>query len=168
MLPLTSFPKLYSPVQIFVVGPACLPVLPGCPQWLPESSFTLEGSMFHKSCPSRSMPLPRDMHHLFLPTKRAHTGPTLKAIKNNTTAIMELLQLEAAIHGQLGEHVGFPGSSVVKILPANSGDAGDLGSIPGWGRFPGGENGNRFQYFCLEKPMDRGAWRATVHEVTMS
>ena len=83
-------------------------------------------------------------------------------------AIMELLQLEAAIHGQLGEHVGFPGSSVVKILPANSGDAGDLGSIPGWGRFPGGENGNPFQYFCLEKPMDRGAWWATVHEVTVS
>ena len=41
--------------------------------------------MFHKHCPFRSLPLPRDMHHLFLPTKRAHTGPTLKAIKNNTT-----------------------------------------------------------------------------------
>ena len=64
--------------------------------------------------------------------------------------------------------MGVPGSSVVKILPANSGDAGDLGSIPGWGRFPGGENGNPFQYFCLEKPMDRGAWWATVHEVTVS
>ena len=80
--------------------------------------------------------------------------------------IMELLPLEAAIHGQSGEHVGFPGGPVVKNLPASSGDAGDLGSIPGWGRSLGGENGNRLQDSCLEKPMDRGAWRATVHGVT--
>ena len=66
---------------------------------------------------------------------------------------MELLQLEAAIHGQSGEHVGFPGGPVVKNLPANSGDAGDLGSIPGWGRSLGGENGNPLQDSCLEKPM---------------
>ena len=43
----------------------------------------------------------------------------------------------------------------------SSGDAG--GSIPGWGRFPGGGNGNPLQYSCLGNPMDRGAWRATVH-----
>ena len=35
--------------------------------------------------------------------------------------------------------------------------------IPGWGRSPGGGNGNLLQYSCLENPMDRGAWRATVH-----
>ena len=50
----------------------------------------------------------------------------------------------------------FPGSPVVKSLPAN---AGDLGSIPGSGRSPGGENGNPLQCFCLEKPVDRGAWQ---------
>ena len=55
---------------------------------------------------------------------------------------------------------------MVKNLPANAEDAGDLGSIPGWGRSPGGGNGNPFQYSGLEKPMDRGAWRATVHGVT--
>ena len=63
---------------------------------------------------------------------------------------------------------GFPGGSVVKNPPANAGDVGDLGLIPGWGRFPGGGHGNPLQYSCLENPMDRGAWRAVVHRVTQS
>ena len=50
---------------------------------------------------------------------------------------------------------------VVKNLPANAGDIKDMGSIPGLGRFPGGGNGNPFQYPCLEYPMERGAWWAT-------
>ena len=62
----------------------------------------------------------------------------------------------------------FPGSSVVKNLPANAGATGDLGSIPGLERSPGGENGNPLQYSCLEKPMDRGAWQATFHGVAKS
>ena len=44
-------------------------------------------------------------------------------------------------------------------------NAGDTGSIPGSGRFPGGGRGNPLQYSCLENPMDRGAWRATAHGV---
>ena len=40
------------------------------------------------------------------------------------------------------------------------------GSIPGWGRSPGGGHGNPLRYSCLENPMDRGAWRATGHEVS--
>ena len=55
--------------------------------------------------------------------------------------------------------------SAVKNLPANARDAGDMGSIPDSGRSPGGGNGNPLQYSCLENPKDRGAWRATVHEV---
>ena len=47
-------------------------------------------------------------------------------------------------------------------------NAGDVGSIPGSGRSPGGGIGNPLQYSCLENPMDRGAWRATVHVVTKS
>ena len=54
---------------------------------------------------------------------------------------------------------------VVKNPPAK---VGDSGSIPGLGRFPGVGNGNPLQYSCLESPMDRGAWRATVHRVTNS
>ena len=45
-------------------------------------------------------------------------------------------------------------------------NAGDPGSIPGWGRSPGEGNGNPLQYSCLENPMDRGAWWAAVHGVT--
>ena len=45
----------------------------------------------------------------------------------------------------------------------NSGDTGDTGSIPGSGSSPGGGHSNPLQYSCLENPMDRGAWRATVH-----
>ena len=58
---------------------------------------------------------------------------------------------------------GFPGGSAVKNPSAN---AGDLGLIPGSGRYPGGGYGNLLQYSCLENPMDRGGWRATVHRVT--
>ena len=47
-------------------------------------------------------------------------------------------------------------------------NAGDVGSIPGSGRSPGEGNGNPLQYSCLEKSMDRGAWRATVHGVAKS
>ena len=54
---------------------------------------------------------------------------------------------------------------VVKNPPANIRDARDLASIPGWGRSPGGGNGNPLQYSCLGNPMDRGAWWATVHGV---
>ena len=53
----------------------------------------------------------------------------------------------------------FPGDSVIKNLPANT---GDVGSIPGSGRSPGEGNGNLFQYSCLENSMDRGTWWATV------
>ena len=64
------------------------------------------------------------------------------------------------------EFLGFPGASMVKNLPANSGAAGDAGLIPGLGRFPGGGNGEPLQYSDLGNPMDRGAWQATVHGIT--
>ena len=57
---------------------------------------------------------------------------------------------------------------MVKNLPANSGDSRDEGSNPGSGRSPGEGNGNPLQYSCLENPMGRGAWWATVHEVAKS
>ena len=62
--------------------------------------------------------------------------------------------------------LGFPGGSVVKNPPANAGDAGDMGSIPESGSFPGVESGKLLQYSCLGNPMDRGAWQAAVHRVT--
>ena len=62
--------------------------------------------------------------------------------------------------------MGFPGGSVVKNPPANSGVAGDAGLNPVSGRSPGGGNGNSLQYSCLKNPVDRGAWQPTVHGVT--
>ena len=58
-----------------------------------------------------------------------------------------------------------PGWLSGKESPANAGDAGDGGSIPGSGRSPGEGHGNPLQYSCLENSMDRGAWRATVRGV---
>ena len=59
--------------------------------------------------------------------------------------------------------MGFLGDSVVKNLPAN---VGDTGLIPGLGRSPGGGHDNPLWYSCLRNPMDRGAWRATVHGIS--
>ena len=61
--------------------------------------------------------------------------------------------------------MGFPGGSDGKESAYNS---GDLGLIPGLGRSPEEGNGNSRQYSCLENPMDREAWRSTVHRVVKS
>ena len=64
--------------------------------------------------------------------------------------------------------MSFPGGSVEKNLPTNAGDTGDVSSIPGLGRSPGGGNGNLPQYSCLENPMNGRGWRPTVHGVAKS
>ena len=64
--------------------------------------------------------------------------------------------------------MGFPGGSVVQNLSAKAGDARDTGSTSESERSPGEGNGNPLQYSCLGNPMDRGAWRATAHEVSKS
>ena len=57
---------------------------------------------------------------------------------------------------------------MVKSTSASAGDLRDVGLIPGSGRSPGGEHGNPLQYSCLENPMDRGDYWATVHGVAKS
>ena len=57
---------------------------------------------------------------------------------------------------------------MAQTVKASAYNAGDLGLIPGLGRCPGEGNGNPLQYCCLENPMDRGAWWATIHRVTQS
>ena len=57
---------------------------------------------------------------------------------------------------------------MVKYVPANARDIRDAGLIPGSGRSPGGGYGNPLQCSCLENPMDKGAWWATVHEAAES
>ena len=73
--------------------------------------------------------------------------------------------LETTEATQQQQQQGLPGGLDGKESAHN---AGDLGLIPGLGRSPGGGHGNPLQYSCLENPMDRGAWRATVHGVTKS
>ena len=63
---------------------------------------------------------------------------------------------------------GFPGGSVWKNPPANTGNVGDSGWIPGSGRSLGEGNGNPLQYSCLGNPINRGTWRATIPAVTKS
>ena len=65
------------------------------------------------------------------------------------------------------DYWSFPDGSGVKNSSANAEDT-EVDSIPGLGRSPEGEHGNSLQYSCLENPMDRGAWQATVHGVTKS
>ena len=60
--------------------------------------------------------------------------------------------------------MGFPSGSYGKESACN---AGYMGSIPGSGRSPGEEHGNPLQFSCLENPMDRGAWCATVSKVPL-
>ena len=81
--------------------------------------------------------------------------------------LWSLYYIESAIWGIIG-YWEFPEALVVKNVPANAGDKGDMDLIPGSGRSPEGENGNPLQYSCWENPMDRGAWRAAVHGVTQS
>ena len=75
------------------------------------------------------------------------------------------MQLYSSFSLYIHIYMGFPGGSVGKESACN---AGDLGSIPGLGKCPGGGHGNPCQYSGLENPMDRGAWRAAVHGVTRS
>ena len=67
------------------------------------------------------------------------------------------------VQAEVEEVLGFPGGSDGKESACN---AGDLGLIPGLGRSPGRGHGNPLWYSCLENPMDRGAWWATVQGVT--
>ena len=61
--------------------------------------------------------------------------------------------------------MGFPDASVGKRIHLQSRDTGNMGSAPGSRRSPGGGHSNSVQYSCLENPMNRGAWQATVHGV---
>ena len=75
---------------------------------------------------------------------------------------------EALAHQLSLRFLGFPGSKMVKNLPASAGEARDMVSVPGSGISPGVGNGNPLQYSCLENSMDRGDWWATVHGVANS
>ena len=81
----------------------------------------------------------------------------------------------ATVHGVAKSRTRLSGFTFTLTTPslgsevkASARNAGDLGSIPGWGRSPGEGNDNPLQYSCLENPIDREAWQARVHSVTES
>ena len=85
-------------------------------------------------------------------------------MKVDITASVVMHKAHALLRPKLIEQVGFPGGSNSKESACN----GDLGSIPGSGRSPGGGNGKPFGILARRVPMDRGAWWATVHGVPKS
>ena len=93
----------------------------------------------------------------FLPFSLSH----IILLSNSLPPSLYICSSSHAI-GRCGEERSFPGGSVVKNLPAN---ARDVDSVSGSGRFLGVQSGSLLQYSCLENPMDRGAWWATVHGV---
>ena len=98
------------------------------------------------------------------PLMNISTSLHVQEIRRSEKDIAILIKLDSAfsIWLPLWEVLGFLGGSAVENLPAN---AGDMRSIPGSGRSPGEGNGNPLQYSCLENPMDRRAWWATVHAI---
>ena len=92
---------------------------------------------------------------IFCKTSDLYMGQDIRSVHGGGDLFTENMKWPVA-------QMGFPGGSVVKNTPAN---VGDMGLIPGWGRSPGEGIGNLLQYSCLENPMDRGAWWATVHGV---
>ena len=91
-------------------------------------------------------------------------------VKDRKACMLQSMGLQRVRHNLVAEQKqetpatmrGFPGGSVVKNPPANT---GDVGLIAGSGRSPGEGNGNPLQYSGLENPMNRGAWQATVHGI---
>ena len=114
--------------------------------------------------------LPVSPTYLFLSSPLYRNYFLLKVISDicvskSCIKLSVLILSTSRINSHFSSFWGFPGGSEDKASACNE---GDLGSIPGLGQSPGEGNGNSLQYSCLENPMDRGAWRATVHRVSKS
>ena len=111
--------------------------------------------------------------YLMLPASDAQLGQCVVQVTVRQKLIIKLIKSILNVWNEICTKVtlkkqGFPGGSVVKNMPVNTGAAGDMGLIPELGRSPGEGNSNPLQYSCQVNPMDRGAWRATVHGVKNS
>ena len=114
----------------------------------------------HHPPPSAPAPVPPNTPH-WSPFPKSYLPPTTSlCLSQNNLLQRQPHWYNSSIYG-----LAFPGGSVVKNPPANARKAG---LIPGSGRSPGEGNGDPLQFSCLENPMDRGAWQATVYVVTNS
>ena len=142
---------------------------PGKAQALPGSTISVISCILH--CASLGLSYKaRPLHQTLLPSLQILSSfsqfPYLVWIETETARSGASKYLQTRSNFMLNNlPPGFPGGSVVKNLPTNAGDAG---LIPGSGRSPGRGHGNTLQYSCLENPLDREAWWATVHRITKS
>ena len=133
-----------------------------------------EGCWFKTSC--YCLPLNSSSHVLTICSDCSHTHPSLRlASPAPSSAVSRVLCRQVwgqslTIASRMHNHVWKCSlvALVVKNPFTNAGDLRDLGSIPGWGRSHGGGHGSSLQYSCLENPMDRGAWWATIYRVSKS
>ena len=140
---------------------------PGRLQWGREESDTTEQLHFHflLSCIGEGNGNPLQCSCL---ENTRDGGAWWDAIYGVTQSRPRLKRLSSSSSSSR-HNCGLPrGALAVKHLPASAGDISDPGWIPGLGRSPGVGNGSPLQSLCLENPMDRGAWRATVLGVTKS
>ena len=86
-------------------------------------------------------------------------------IKQHTFKNKNCIYFQYAAYAYIYIYLGFPGGSVSKEPTCNAGDARDMGQITRLERSPRGGHSNPLQYSCLENPMDRGAWQATVKKL---
>ena len=145
---------------------ACL-VAQSCPALCDPMNGILPGSSVHEILQARilegvAVPSSRGS---FQPRSQTQGSPPglLPPGKPKNTGVGSLSLLQEIFLTQ-----GFPGGSVVKNPPANAGNAGDMGSIPGLGRSPGEGNSYPLQYSCLENLIHGGAWLAIVHRIAKS
>ena len=129
------------------------------PAWSPNADVSSRGPFFK---PLWSYPPPSSLlHHCFMTSSLLQKflwATTIPAPNYEAKMIITCFWI-------LKDQNRTPLAQLVKNLPGN---AGDPGSIPGWGRSPGGGQGNPLQASHLEKPMDKGAWWATIHMVAKS
>ena len=110
----------------------------------------------------------RWQHALAFDNQQCHGGSLSPPVENQSSThfiVPATAHFKRLFGVPLKTLLGFPGASEVK---ASACSVGDLGLIPGSGRSPGEGNGNPLQYSCLENPMDRGVWWATVQGVAKS
>ena len=148
--------------------------LVGCSPWDLEESFMTERLHFHfsLSCIGEGNGNPLQCSCLENPRDRRAWWAAVYGVAQSRTRLKRLSSSRSRSIKELGKGRGtcrqaghFPGGLVNEESAYNS---GELGLIPGLGRFSGEGNGYPLQYSCLENSMDRVAWWATVHEVTKS
>ena len=162
------FPPLFLTLQLYTSFPGLTRKLIVSQVWDPEvqnqgvSRFVPSDGWQERLCSGHLSLACRQLSSLCaclcpsFPSSQGHWSCWTRTHTNDLISIRWALQYTTMV------------AQVVKNRLANAGDKRDSGSIPGSGRSPGGGNGNPLQHSCLENPMDRGAWWATVHGVAKS